>query len=53
VKPGDRLDLEVQEVEAEGRIRRVRAVAQVEGQVASEGLLSLELEPPEGGGAPS
>ena len=44
VLPGDRLDLEVQEVEADGPLRKVRAVAQVEGQVVSEGLLTLRLE---------
>lgn len=52
VKPGDRLDLEVQEVESEGAARRVRAVAQVDGQVASEGILCLELEPLEEPGSP-
>ncbi len=45
VKPGDRLDLEVQELEAEGEIRKLRAVAQVDGQVASEGVLTICLEP--------
>lgn len=45
VKPGARLDLEVQELEAEGEIRKLRAVAQVDGQVASEGILTLCLEP--------
>ena len=45
VRPGDRLDLEVREVEAEGDLRKLRAVAQVDGQVVSEGLLSLRLEP--------
>lgn len=44
VLPGDRLDLEVQEVESDGPLRKVRAVAQVEGQVVSEGLLTLRLE---------
>jgi len=44
VKPGDRLDLEVQEVEIDGEYRRVRVRAQVDGQVASEGILTLFLE---------
>ncbi len=45
VKPGDRLDLEVQEFEAEGDIRRLRAVARVEGQVSCEGILTVCLDP--------
>ena len=45
VKPGDRLDLEVQELETQGEIRKLRAVAQVDGQVASEGVLTVCLEP--------
>lgn len=44
VKPGDRLDLEVQEIEADGERRRVRARAEVDGQVASEGVLTLCLD---------
>jgi len=51
VKPGDRLDLDVQEIEADGEQRRVRARAQVDGQIASEGVLTLCLEAPAGSGS--
>ena len=44
VKPGDRLDLEGQEIESDGEYRRVRVRTQVDGQVASEGVLILCLE---------
>lgn len=45
VKPGDRLDLEVLETEAEGDLRKLKVVAKVEDQVASEGLLTVRLLP--------
>lgn len=44
VKPGDRLDLEVVEVEADGDVRKLKATARVEGKVASEGTLTVCLE---------
>lgn len=43
VKPGDRLDLEIQETEADGGLRKVKVVARVEDQVASEGILTLQV----------
>lgn len=45
VRPGDRLDLEVTEVAREGGGRTVRAEARVEGRVASEALLRVEVGP--------
>ena len=45
VKPGDRLDLEVVEVEADGDLRKLKATARVDGRTASEGLLTIRLEP--------
>lgn len=45
VKPGDRLDLEIVETAAEGEVRKLKVVARVEDQVASEGLLTLRLVP--------
>lgn len=43
VKPGDRLDLEVVETAAEGDVRKLKVVARVEDQVASEGILTVRV----------
>ena len=44
VRPGDRLDLRVEEREAEGPVRTVSAVAKVDGKTACEALLKVVLK---------
>ena len=44
VRPGDRLDLRVEEREAEGSLRTVAAVAKVDGRIACEALLKVLIK---------
>lgn len=44
VRPGDRLDLRVEEREADGALRTVSAVAKVDDKIACEALLKVLLK---------
>ena len=44
VRPGDRLELEAQEIGAEGEERRLKVVAKVGDKVACEALLTVRLQ---------